>query len=206
MRIKICGMRNLDNVLDAISLGVDAIGFIFVKSSPRYISPTDAAKIIKVIPPFVSTVGVFVNESVDDMNNIAEQCNLDYFQLHGKESISVCKELKRRVIKTIKVSDLVDIEQISTYEDYVSAILLDTKIINMDGGTGQVFDWGIALAAKEKFNVPIILAGGISESNLSKAIQMVNPFAIDLSSGVEIEPGLKSYDKMQSILRLSQTC
>ena len=204
MKIKICGITNPEDALDAVSLGVDAIGFIFATSSKRYISPEQAEAISIFLPPFVSVVGVFVNQSAHEIESIVRACRLDVVQLHGQESPDFCQSLSRRVIKAFRVSEPEDLIGIDAYQGYVSSFLLDTKVHNMDGGTGKIFDWGLALKAKE-YETPLILAGGINAQNLNKAFQMVNPYAVDLSSSVESYPGKKDYHKMQEIISIAKS-
>jgi len=204
MKIKICGITNPEDALNAVSLSVDAIGFIFAKSSPRYISPEKAQTIIPFLPPFVSVVGVFVNQSKDEIDDIIERCKLDVVQLHGQESPEFCKNMKRRVIKAFRIAEPEDIDPIQPYQGLVSAVLLDTKVKDMDGGTGKIFDWGLAIRAKE-FEIPLILAGGVSASNVKKAAQLVNPYAVDLSSSVECSPGIKDYNKMKEFVEVSRS-
>lgn len=204
MKIKICGITNKEDALNAVSLGADAIGFIFSKDSPRYISPEMVEDISMFLPPFVFLVGVFVDQSKEEITQIAHQCKLDLVQLHGQETPNFCMEIPRRVIKAFKVSELEDLEPISMYQGIVSAILLDTKVQNIEGGTGKTFDWGLALKAKD-YEIPLILAGGINANNLRKAVSLVNPYAVDLSSGVESEPGKKDYNKMQEVIAIAQS-
>ena len=204
MKIKICGITNKEDALHAVSLGVDAIGFIFYKNSPRYISPEVAEEISMFLPPFVQTVGVFVNETEAAIEAIVQKCGLDVIQLHGEETPKLCMGLSCRVIKAIRVKELEDLDIIPSYHGLVSAILLDYKDDVQRGGTGKSFDWGLALRAKE-YDIPLVLSGGINEGNIQKAVQLVNPYAIDLSSGVELEPGKKDYNKMESIIGLTQS-
>ncbi|MGE4170744.1 MAG: phosphoribosylanthranilate isomerase [Candidatus Margulisiibacteriota bacterium] len=204
MNIKICGITTMDDAVDAVTLGVDALGFIFYEKSPRYVAPEKAEQIIKALPPFVKVVGVFVNQSKAEIDEIARRCFLDLIQLHGDESPEFCSQMIRRVLKAFKVAELDDLSGIAAYRDVVSGVLLDTKIPNMEGGTGKTFDWGLALRAKN-VGVPVVLAGGINSSNVKKAIQLVNPYAIDLSSGVESSPGKKDYNKMQEMVKIAKT-
>jgi len=204
MKIKICGITSKEDALNAVSLGADAIGFIFSKESSRYITPEVAEDISLFLPPFVFLVGVFVDQPKEDIIQTAHQCRLDIIQLHGHEPPSFCMEIPRRVIKAFKVSDQEDLKPISMYQGIVSAILLDTKVQNIEGGTGKTFDWGLALKAKE-YDIPLILAGGITSSNLKKAATLVNPYAVDLSSGVESAPGKKDYHKMQEVISIAQS-
>jgi phosphoribosylanthranilate isomerase len=203
MKIKICGITNKEDALNAVSLGAHALGFIFSKNSPRYVSPEIVEELSLLLPPFVLLVGVFVNHSAEEIKDIVERCKLDIIQLHGSESAEFCLKMKKRVIKAIKVSEPEDLEQIHQYHGTVSAILLDTKIKNIEGGTGKTFDWGLAIKAKEH-DIPIILAGGINASNINKAVQLVNPYGIDLSSGVENTPGKKDYNKMRDVMTMAR--
>jgi phosphoribosylanthranilate isomerase len=203
IHIKICGITNLEDAQNVISLGFDALGFIFAKDSPRYITPEAAEEICLFLPPFIKLVGVFVDEDPAIIEEIVKRCKLDLIQLHGSESPKDCLNLSRKVIKAFRVQDLEDIKPIIKYQGIVSAILLDTKLPSKMGGTGQVFDWGLAIQAKE-FDIPLILAGGINHTNIKKAIQLVNPYAVDISSGVEISAGKKDYNKMKELKNLVQ--
>ncbi|MDA1353330.1 MAG: phosphoribosylanthranilate isomerase [bacterium] len=204
MRVKFCGVTNKQDALNAAALGVDALGFIFYRNSPRYVSPDVVEEISMLLPPFVMMVGVFVNHTKEEIIAIAEQCQLDLIQLHGDEPPELCLELPYRVIKAIRVGDPEDLDLIPKYQGVASALLLDTKKSGTYGGTGKTFDWGLALKAKE-YDIPLILSGGIRVSNVSRAISLVNPYAIDISSGVEKEPGLKDYQKMQDLMRIANS-
>lgn len=202
MNIKICGLTTKEDALHAVSLGVDAIGFIFYDKSPRGVSPEVVEEIVPFLPPFVQVVGVFVNEEKAVIDDIAARCRLDVIQLHGEESPQFCMTMKRRVIKAIRVSSEDDIETVAGYQGMVSAVLLDTKVEGVHGGTGKIFDWGLALKAKE-FDIPLILSGGLNPGNIERAIQTVNPYAVDISSGVELEPGIKDYQKMGQVVQIA---
>ena len=204
MKIKICGITNKEDALNAVSLGADAIGFIFAKESPRYISPENAEEISLFMPPFVSVVGVFVNETQDFIHKTVQRCKLDLVQLHGQESPAFCQCIQRRVIKAFPVLDIEDLDPIAQYQGIVSAILLDTKVQQMSGGTGKIFDWGLAIKAKA-YEVPLILAGGVTAQNVKKAYQLVNPYGVDLSSSVEKSPGIKDYNKMREVIQTVQS-
>jgi phosphoribosylanthranilate isomerase len=193
-KIKICGITNLDDALAAAESGADALGFVFFKDSPRAILPEKAATIIVKLPAFITAVGVFANESRDEIQKAAEVTGIDVIQLHGNESPDACR-LSRRVIKGIRVKNIESLEPLKKYEGLVSAILLDTFTPHMLGGTGQVFNWEIAVEAK-KFG-RIILAGGLTPENISEAIRRVKPYAVDVSSGVEMEKGKKDHQKMR---------
>ena len=200
MKLKICGITNQEDALNAVSLGVDALGFIFYEHSPRYVDPKIVEEISYHLPPFVKTVGVFVNHESEFIEETRERCKLDLIQLHGDESAQFCLSMKQRCIKAIRVADPEDIESIRQYQGSVSGILLDTKVKDIPGGTGASFDWGLAINAKE-FACPLILSGGINAQNIKKAMTLVNPYAIDICSGVEKEPGIKDYQKMQDLIQ-----
>lgn len=203
MKVKICGITNQEDANNAIVLGANAIGFIFTPKSPRQVKAAEVEKFVKSLPPFVQIVGVFLDQSLEEIKEISERCCLDVVQLHGQESPAFCREVGGRVIKAFKVGDIEDIQQIPHYKHSVSAVLLDSKVKNEHGGTGQSFDWGIALAARE-LDIPLILAGGINAKNIKKAIQLVSPYGLDLSSGVEQEVGKKDYNKMAQLLKLAK--
>ena len=197
VKVKICGMTNLKDVKVAVDGGVDAVGFIFYKKSPRSVTMQAVRKIVLELPPFVDSVGVFVNETAEQINKIADRCNLDRVQLHGNESPTFCKKIRRRVIKAIRVKDIQSLKKLSDYP--VSSFLLDTFSEDQYGGTGRVFDWNLAYPAK-KYG-PIILAGGLTPINVHQAIQRIQPYGVDVCSGVESQPGIKDHKKMQAFLK-----
>jgi phosphoribosylanthranilate isomerase len=193
-KIKICGITNLEDAKAAIDFGADALGFVFFRESPRNISPEEAALIIAKLPVFTTTVGVFVDETREKIQKIVEQTGLDVIQLHGEEPPEACR-MSRRVIKGIRVKSLESLEPLARYQNIVSVFLLDTFEPHMPGGTGQVFNWDIAIEAKNFGR--IILAGGLTPENISEAIRRVNPYAVDVSSGVELTKGKKDHQKMK---------
>ena len=197
VKVKICGMTNLKDVKVAVDGGVDAVGFIFYKKSPRSVTMQAVRKIVLELPPFVDSVGVFVNETAEQINKIADRCNLDRVQLHGNESPTFCKKIRRRVIKAIRVKDIQSLKKLSDYP--VSSFLLDTFSEDQYGGTGKVFDWNLAYPAK-KYG-PIILAGGLTPINVHQAIQRIQPYGVDVCSGVESQPGIKDHKKMKAFLK-----
>lgn len=201
MKVKICGLTKKDDILDVVHLGADAIGVIFYEKSPRCVDLQEAEVLFHDVPAFVNRVGVFVNQSVEFVNEVSDKCQLDYVQLHGDESVDYCKKVNRKIIKAFRVSDEKDIKKIVDYKNIVSAVLLDTKVKGSFGGTGQSFDWGLAISAKE-YDIPVILSGGVNASNVQKAIQLVDPYCIDISSGVESQPGVKDYQKLEEFIRL----
>ena len=197
VKVKICGMTNLKDVKIAVDGGVDAVGFIFYKKSPRSVTMQAVREIVLELPPFVDSVGVFVNETAEQINKIADHCKLDRVQLHGDESPAFCKKIRRRVIKAIRVKDIQSLKKLSDYP--VSSFLLDTFSEDQYGGTGKVFDWNLAYPAK-KYG-PIILAGGLTPINVRQAIQRIQPYGVDVCSGVESQPGIKDHKKMQAFLK-----
>ncbi len=201
MKLKICGITNKEDLNYLIALNVDAVGFIFVEDSPRFVTPEVVEELTYMLPPFINTVGVFANQSVDKINQISEKCNLSYVQLHGSESSSDCLKINRPVIKAFHVEGPDDLVEIDKYQGTVTSILLDTKSKDKLGGTGETFDWGLAVKAKT-FEIPMILSGGINKDNIQKAIRVVNPYALDISSGVESSPGKKDYNKIKEIVEI----
>lgn len=204
MKIKICGLTNKDDALNAIALNVDALGFIFYEHSPRYISPEVVETFVLDLPPFINTIGVFVNATPDYINSVVKRCKLNGIQLHGSEPPEFCTQFSLPTIKAIPVREHSDITTIPKYKGCVNGILLDTKAENVHGGTGKTFDWGLALEAKE-YDTPLILSGGINAKNIEKALKMVAPYGIDICSGVEKEPGIKDYNKMQELIGAIKT-
>jgi phosphoribosylanthranilate isomerase len=197
VKVKVCGMTNLKDALVAVEEGADAVGFIFYKKSPRSVTMKIVREIILELPPFVDTVGVFVDETAEQINKIADSCNLDMIQLHGDESPTFCKRIRRRVIKAFRVKDMQSVKKLSSFQ--VSGFLLDTFSKDLHGGTGKVFDWNLALPAK-KFG-PIIMAGGLTPNNVQQAIRQVRPYGVDVCSGVESEPGIKDHKKIKAFLK-----
>lgn len=189
VRVKICGITNREDALSAVAAGVDALGFIFTQS-PRRISPEKAARIIAELPPFVRSVGVFVNEDPSRIQEIIAGCGLDLVQLHGEESPEICLDLMPRVIKAFRIREEKDIRAMTEYRGKVRAVLLDTFQEDRAGGTGRTFDWSWAVKAKET-GLPLILAGGLGPENILAALKTVRPYAVDINSAVEERPGKK---------------
>ena len=197
IKVKICGMTQLKDALFAVEQGVDAVGFIFYKKSPRAVTMKTVREIIKKLPPLVETVGVFVNESAERLNKIADYCGLDLVQLHGEESPAFCRKIHRRVIKAFRVKDLQSIKQLEKFP--VSGFLLDTFSDDLHGGTGKTFDWNLALPAKKIG--PVILAGGLTPRNIRQAVRRVRPYGVDVCSGVEKSSGIKDLEKVRAFLK-----
>ena len=196
-RIKICGITNLDDAHAAIDAGADALGFVFVRKSPRYIEPEVAGEIIKNLPPIVTVVGVFVNEKIEKVREIARHCALGLLQFHGDESPEYCEWYPQRVLKAFRVKDLSSIEEIRKYS--VQGVLLDSYSKDAYGGTGHSFDW--SLARKVVPISPVVLAGGLNPENVGQAIREVRPYGVDVSSGVESAPGTKLKKKINAFVK-----
>jgi len=187
-RIKICGVKTPDIARAAIDAGADAIGFMFVRSSPRYIEPEAAAQIMWGLPPMLTTVGVFMNASVDAFSDIEEVCPTHYAQLHGNENEPAVRDCGP-AIKAVRYEAATIAQELARWSaiDEVDAILVDGSA----GGAGESFDWAGLKAAMEGIQTPIILAGGLTAQNVADAIRIVRPYAVDVSSGVERERGVK---------------
>jgi phosphoribosylanthranilate isomerase len=198
VRVKICGITNLDDALVATAMGAHALGFIFAES-PRRIDPAEAEKIIRSLPPLVKTVGVFVNEDPERIKEIITFCGLDLIQLHGDESPGIGLGLMPRSIKAFRIQNDRDVENIKRYQGAVRAILLDTFQKGKAGGTGRSFDWSLAVKAKEA-GLPVILAGGLGPENIREAIAAVKPYAVDVNSGIEERPGKKDPVLMKQLM------
>jgi phosphoribosylanthranilate isomerase len=195
VRIKICGITNLEDALLAADLGANALGFIFYAKSPRSLKPETAREIISQLPPLVLSVGVFVNEEAAVVHELAARVGLDWVQLHGQESPEYCRSLGRRVLKGFRIKDEASLQELPAYRGAVQALLLDTYKQGRTGGTGEAFDWELAVRAKRYG--PIVLAGGLTAENVAHAVATVRPQAVDVASGVEAAPGKKDPEKLR---------
>ena len=197
MRVKICGIRRRDDALLAAELGADALGFVFWPASPRFLDPDDAWEIVAALPPFVSTVGVFVDQPESYVCDVARLLNLSAVQLHGNEALDSYDRVPGRMIKAIPVREGQDcLAAVSAISGGVT-VLLDAHDPVKRGGTGRTIDWSqAASAAKVR---PIILSGGLNAENVGAAVGTVRPYAIDVSSGVEISPGIKDPVKLRAL-------
>ena len=191
VRIKICGVTRLEDALLASRLGADALGFNFWPKSKRHVTAAAARQIIARLPPFVTPVGVFVNQSEGEMRAIAAETGIQVFQLHGDEPPELCSRLPLPVVKAVPVDQVSTLSKLLSYE--VQAFLLDTPSRGY-GGTGLPFDWSLAEGVSEA--APVILAGGLTPENVADAVRAVRPWAVDVASGVESSPGVKDADRM----------
>lgn len=197
IKVKICGITNLTDALHAAELGADALGFVFVEDSPRFVKPLDASQIIERLPPFLSKVGLFVNPSIDEVNHVINTCSFDLIQFHGDESSSFCEQFNLPYIKAISVkSELSLVEYEKKYES-ASAFLLDSFSRDARGGTGKIFDWNLI---PQNISKPIIVAGGLNKNNINELFDKNKPYAVDVSSGVESFKGKKDYNMMQEFI------
>lgn len=205
-KVKICGITSKEDALMAAGYGADAVGVINVKETPRYVDLETARKIFNVLPVFVSKVVVAMPQSIEEALEI-EETGADYIQLHGNESVDFLRELREksrlRIIKKISVDENCIINS-ERYSEIADAILLDTKIKGMSGGTGKVHDWDISREIVESINKPVILAGGLSPKNVGSAIEKVKPYAVDSSSGVESKPREKDKKKIKKFIILAK--
>ncbi|MHB8483804.1 MAG: phosphoribosylanthranilate isomerase [Nitrospiria bacterium] len=197
IKLKICGMTNLADAQMAVLYGADALGFIFYPKSPRRVMVQTVKEIIQALPPFVTTVGVFVNETVETIRETVQQCGLSVVQLHGDESPEFCKRLGFRVIKAIRVSGPEDLKRIGEYD--VQGILLDAYHPDFYGGTGMPMNWNNLRGIGG--GKPVILSGGLTPENVQRAIQTVSPYGVDVCTGVEESPGKKSPEKMKLFIK-----
>jgi phosphoribosylanthranilate isomerase len=200
MRVKICGITNVHDAMAAAEYGADAVGFVLYKSSPRCIDLKTVKNIITQLPPFVTTVGVFADATEKEIHSTVEESGLDVIQLQGDEPADLCRRLGGRVIKAIRIRDKFSLNRMIPYK--VRAFVLDTYREGQLGGTGETFDWSLAVEAK-KFG-KIILAGGLTPENVGRAIEQVRPYSVDVSSGVEERIGKKDHSKLKRFIETAK--
>lgn len=194
--VKICGITNLEDALHAVQCRADAVGFIFYEESPRFISHYHAAEIVKKLPEHISKIGVFVNADRKFVHDVVTHVNLSAVQLYGNEGPDDLVSFEASVIKAIRVKNDFDVETLRNY--IVDAFLLDAHKEGQYGGTGKTFDWNIAVRAKEYGKV--ILSGGLTTENIEDAVRFVQPYGVDVSSGVEASPGKKNPEKVREFI------
>lgn len=198
VRVKICGITNVADALDAVRCGADAIGLVFYEPSPRAVSIVQAVEIVKQMPALVTIVGLFVNADKSDVQAVLSSVRLDLLQFHGDESVEYCESFNRSFIKAIRVKPETNLLQYADMFSSSQGLLLDAFTEGVPGGTGHVFDWSLI---PTHLSLPIILAGGLNADNVSEAISKVNPYAVDVSGGVERNKGLKDSAKMESFMQ-----
>ncbi len=201
VRVKICGITNLEDALFAAECGADALGFIFFQKSPRYMEPKKVGEIVAALPPFITPVGVFVNEASEEIDRTVQKAGIQAIQLHGDEPPEACESQRVPVIRAIRVDEGFDTAMMNQFP--VDTFHLDTAIKGTYGGTGQTFDWKYAKQAKQFGR--IVLSGGLNTENVFGAIREVEPYAVDCSSGVESEPGKKDHRKVAEFLAVARS-
>ena len=197
-RVKICGITRVEDALEAINQGADAIGLVFYAKSPRNVSATQAAEIVSSIPAFVTVVGLFVDAEPAFIQEVLSVVNLDLLQFHGDETPSACRQYSRPYMKAIRVKSGTNLVQYAADYADAKALLLDAFAEGVPGGTGLVFDWSLI---PQNLPLPIVLAGGLNAENVGLAIEQVRPYAVDVSGGVEAGKGIKDVAKIAAFMR-----
>lgn len=198
VRSKICGITRIEDALAAVEAGADAIGFVFYAKSPRAVTVQQARAIIQALPPFVTTVGLFVNASRCELGEILDAVPLDLLQFHGDEAVEDCEGWHRPYIKALRVKAGDDIAAAVDAYPSASGVLLDTYVEGVPGGTGEAFDWSLIPQGLSK---PLILAGGLTPENVAGAVARVKPYAVDVSGGVEASKGIKDHAKIHAFIK-----
>ena len=196
-KVKFCGITNLQDAISASELGADALGFVFYPQSSRFISIKNANEIIKKLPPFVTTVGLFVNQSKSEVEEAIKGCSLNLLQFHGDEDELFCKQFNLPFIKAISMKSDVNLLKCIDEYDSAKALLLDTYSKDKKGGSGKVFDWKTIPLNTSK---PFIIAGGLTPNNVKTLLEKISPYGVDVSSGIEIKKGLKDYKLMKEFI------
>ena len=193
-----CGITRLEDAIAASQAGADALGFVFYEKSPRYVSPDTADEIIRALPPFMTAVGLFVNESSDEIQKIMSRVRLDVLQFHGDETPEFCRQFKRPYLKAVRVKDDTPLYEIADDFHDAQGLLLDSYVPGVPGGTGKAFNWSLI---PKNLPLPFLLAGGLSPENVSEAIEAVSPYGVDVSGGIERKKGIKDSEKIKAFLR-----
>lgn len=200
VKVKICGITNLEDGLAAVFAGCDAIGFMFYKKSPRYIVPAKARNIIRILPAHILRVGVFVDAKEKTIKHITRICKLDMLQFHGDESEEFCGKFKGyKIVKAFRIKDKIDLQNILRYKTF--AYLFDTFVPSRLGGTGKKFNWGLIRDIRDGIKRPLFLSGGLNKKNVKAAIKIVQPDWVDASSGIELRPGKKDKNKIKEFIK-----
>jgi len=196
-QVKICGLTSVVDAQAAAAAGADLIGLMFYAGSPRHVSLAQAAEIARALPPFVLRVGVFVNPDEALVTRAIAECGLNLLQFHGDEPSAFCTQFGLMSVKALRVRDAASLQTLAEF--HTDAFLLDAYSAAGRGGTGEQFNWDLAVAAQD-WGKPIFLAGGLTPANVAAAVRQVRPFAVDVSSGVEAAPGKKDPAKMQAFI------
>lgn len=196
-RIKICGITRSEDALEVVSAGADAIGLVFYEPSPRAVTLDMAKSVVAAIPAFVTVVALFVNPSAKEVHRVLNGVRIDLLQFHGDEENDFCGQFQRPFIKAIRVRKTSDVVASSVRFPDAVGLLLDSYKPGVPGGTGETFDWSLIPTSQSK---PLILAGGLTPENIASAIDQVQPFAVDVSGGVEREKGIKDHSKINKFI------
>ncbi|CAC9585359.1 Phosphoribosylanthranilate isomerase (EC 5.3.1.24) [uncultured Gammaproteobacteria bacterium] len=196
-KIKICGFTQADNAREASLLGIDAVGLVFYDKSPRYVEVGAALEIVNALPPFINRVGLFVNADSSFIDEVLCEVPLDTLQFHGDEAPIECSQYAMPFIKALRVHQNTDLIKMADDYRLSCGLLLDAFNENTYGGTGEAFDWSLAKVA---LDLPIILAGGLNSDTVADAVKQINPYALDISSGVESAKGVKDIDKIKQFI------
>ncbi|HEV7928878.1 MAG TPA: phosphoribosylanthranilate isomerase [Nitrosospira sp.] len=198
VRVKICGITRAEDALAAAHFGAHAVGFVFWRRSARYVTPENARNIVSALPPFLTKVGVYVDPDPEWVEETSSLAGLDLLQFHGDEPEEFCRQFTLPYIKAVRVRGGLDLLQYATLYKGASGLLLDTFIAGEPGGTGHAFDWDLIPRA---LPLPLILSGGLHPGNIAEAIQRAQPWAVDVSSGVEAAKGIKDAEKIAALMR-----
>lgn len=198
VRVKICGITSIDDALAAAAVGADAIGLVFHPASPRAVDPDTAAAIVRALPPFVTSVGLFVDADAAQIASVLRAVPLDLLQFHGTESPAECERAGRPFIKAVAVRPDLDLLQFAASFHRARGLLLDAFVPGVPGGTGVQADWA---AIPKAMPLPVVLAGGLHSGNVAAAVRLVRPWAVDVSSGVERSKGVKDHNKLSEFMR-----
>ena len=196
-RIKICGITREQDLRAVANSGADAIGLVFYEKSPRHVSVQQAAELMRLVPPFVTAVGLFVNPTVDYVRQVLTKVSLDVLQFHGEESPEFCQQFGKPYLKAIRVKAGVDLVECAARYASAQGLLLDAFVEGTQGGTGESFDWALI---PQDLLLPVILSGGLHAGNVAEAVKQVRPYAVDVSSGVEASKGIKDAAKVAAFI------
>lgn len=198
VRVKICGITRVEDALSCARLGADAIGLVFYASSPRNVTVEQARAILAALPPFITTVGLFVDAQAAEVQAVLDQLPLDVLQFHGNEPVQYCRSFGRPYLKALRVKPGVDLVQYASAYSGARALLLDAHIEGVAGGSGQTFDWSLI---PPRLPLPVVLSGGLSPDNVAEGIRRIQPAAVDVSSGVEAAKGIKDTEKISAFMQ-----
>lgn len=196
--VKICGITRLEDALAAARAGAHAIGLVFYAESPRYVTPARAGEIIRAIPPFITTVGLFVNANAAEVRSVLAEAPVDLLQFHGEETPEFCRQFARPFVKALRMGPGVDLLQYARHYRDAKALLLDAFVEGLQGGSGVTFDWN---RIPRDLALPVILSGGLTAENVTEAVRRVHPHAVDVSSGVESAKGIKDASKIAAFMK-----